>query len=69
MLYYSIYPPEVILNEEELEQKEVQREIEYAGKRVIVTLDAQGEQRISRLLSTDPNDFLDPRWTPGNMIF
>lgn len=69
MLYYSIYPPEVILSEEEHEQEEVQREIEVAGKRMIVTVGAQGEQRISRLLSTDPNDFLDPRWTPGNMIF
>ena len=68
MLYYSIYPLEVILNED-IEQKEVYREIEYKGKKMIVTIGAQGEQRITRLLSTDPNDYLDPRWTPGNIIF
>lgn len=68
MFYYSIYPPEVILNEE-LDQKEVHREVEFEGKKMIVTIDAQGEQRITRLISTDPNDFLDPRWNPGNIIF
>ncbi|HHW12455.1 MAG TPA: hypothetical protein GXX33_05585, partial [Firmicutes bacterium] len=27
-----------------------------------------GERVITRLLSTDPADYLDPRWTPGNVI-
>ncbi|HBK69602.1 MAG TPA: hypothetical protein DEB05_14520 [Firmicutes bacterium] len=68
MLFYSIYPLEVILDVDP-EEEEVYKEIEFEGKKFLVTVDNRGEQRITRLLSTDPNDFLDPRWTPGNMIF
>jgi hypothetical protein len=70
MLYYSIYPLEVILGMEDAEEKPEQwRELEVDGKRVLVRMDSRGEQTITRLLSTDPEDFLNPRFTPGNVIF
>jgi hypothetical protein len=70
MLYYSVYPLEVILGTEDEEEKaERWRELELDGKRVLVRMDSRGEQTITRLLSTDPEDFLNPRFTPGNVIF
>ncbi|HBL36078.1 MAG TPA: hypothetical protein DDZ55_04625 [Firmicutes bacterium] len=69
MLFYSIYPLEVILGTEEEEKPEQWRELEVDGKRVLVSMNSKGEQTISRLLSTDPEDFLNPRFTPGNVIF
>ncbi|NLC53200.1 MAG: hypothetical protein GX770_04470 [Firmicutes bacterium] len=69
MLFYSIYPLAVVLEEEEGTKKPEQwREIEVEGKTVLVTVNSRGEQVIARLLSTDPADYLDPRWTPGNVI-
>lgn len=68
MLFYSIYPLEVVLAEEEEDQPGEWRELEVEGKKVLVTVSPRGEQIITRLLSTDPADFLDPRWTPGNVI-
>lgn len=68
MILYSIYPVEVILGEED-ESEESYREVEFEGRKIVVVVDGRGEQRISRLISTDPNDFLDPRWSPGNIIF
>ncbi len=68
MLFYSIYPLEVILAEDGGDQPDQWREVEVEGKKVLVTVNRRGEQVISRLLSTDPADFLDPRWTPGNVI-
>ena len=70
MLFYSIYPLEVILGSEDEEEKPEQwRELEVEGKRVLVTVNHRGEQVITRLLSTDPEDFLNPRLMPGNVIF
>ncbi|NLY92369.1 MAG: hypothetical protein GX081_12305 [Firmicutes bacterium] len=68
MLFYSIYPLEVVLAEEEEDQPGEWRELEVEGKKVLVTVSPRGEQIITRLLSTDPADFLAPRWTPGNVI-
>ncbi|HHT05728.1 MAG TPA: hypothetical protein GXZ97_05615 [Hydrogenispora sp.] len=69
MLFYSIYPLAVVLAEEEgMEKPEQWRELEVEGKKVLVTVNNRGEQVIARLLSTDPADYLDPRWTPGNVI-
>ncbi len=68
MILYSIYPVELVMGEGE-EGEESYREVEYEGRKIVVKVDGRGEQRISRLISTDPNDFLDPRWSPGNIIF
>ena len=70
MLFYSIYPLEAIFGaDDEQEETEKWRELEVEGKRLLVNVNTRGEQVITRLLSTDPADYLDPRWTPGNVIF
>ncbi|NLW59035.1 MAG: hypothetical protein GX073_01650 [Firmicutes bacterium] len=68
MLFYSIYPLAMVLEEEGAEELEPWRELEIEGRKVLVTVNSRGEQVIARLLSTDPADYLDPRWTPGNVI-
>ena len=40
----------------------------WNGRQVVCQRDPQGEWRLTRLLSTDPNDFLDPRWQPGTIV-
>lgn len=58
----------MVLEEEGAEELEPWRELEIEGRKVLVTVNSRGEQVIARLLSTDPADYLDPRWTPGNVI-
>ena len=38
------------------------------GRMVLVTPGADGMGTVERLLSTDPADYLDPRWQPGTRI-
>ncbi len=39
-----------------------------AGRVCVVRVGADGRRRLDRLLSTDPRDFLDPRWAPGQLV-
>ncbi len=34
----------------------------------LVRVGPDGRRRVERLLSTDPRDFLDPRWQPGQLV-
>ena len=34
----------------------------------LVQVGPDGRRRLERLLSTDPRDFLDPRWQPGQLV-
>ncbi|OWZ84305.1 YlzJ-like family protein [Natranaerobius trueperi] len=43
-------------------------EIEHKGRTVIVEPVNSFQGKVVRLISTDPNDFLDPTYQPGNMI-
>jgi len=44
-------------------------EVEIEGKRVFFTPEGPGQGKIVRMLSTDPQDYMDPRFDPGNMMF
>lgn len=39
-----------------------------AGVDLLVEVLPGGQGRVSRLLSTDPYDFLDPRFQPGTLV-
>lgn len=69
MILYTIYPPEYVLDDPEQAGGAVFQEVEVEGRKILLEIDGEGQGRISRLISTDPDDFLDPRWNPGNMIF
>lgn len=65
MILYTIVPWEVIFqDDEEIQPPHL---INAAGRTFSVRKTAEGDV-IERLHSTDPNDFLDQRWNPGNLI-
>ncbi|MCL8208011.1 MAG: YlzJ-like family protein [Actinomycetia bacterium] len=41
---------------------------DVAGRPCLVRTGADGRRRLERLLSTDPRDFLDPRFAPGRLV-
>ncbi|MCL6451540.1 MAG: YlzJ-like family protein [Acetobacteraceae bacterium] len=43
-------------------------EVEYDGRRLLVQPISGVEGRIVRLISTDPADYLNPAWQPGQPI-
>lgn len=83
-LLYSIYPPEVVLAAQEQKHDQMpvelvaavtsvdgQRryaEIKWGDVYLIVCKIGPGRAKIVRLISTDPDDYLDPRFTPGSEI-
>ncbi len=67
MLLYSVQPPEVVWSESETPAPTV---LEIPGnRRLIVERDPAGGWRVVRLSSTEPRDYLDPRWRPGQRLF
>ena len=38
------------------------------GRLCLIRRDSDGLERLERLLSTDPSDFLDPRFQPNSLI-
>ncbi|MGE5550716.1 MAG: YlzJ-like family protein [Bacteroidota bacterium] len=73
MFLYTIVPAEIIFADEEDDGARVpagEQLVEMAGGvRLLVQRDGKGGATVSRLLSTDPQDFLDARWQPGNRVW
>jgi hypothetical protein len=67
LVLYTVIPPEEVLAEEETAAGQP-FEMTVGGRKLLVAPEGPGQGRIMQLLSTDPADFLDPRWSPGNMI-
>lgn len=82
-LLYSIFPAEVVYSESSPAEAPVHAsfesslllaaqgpfvEVEFGGARLIVVRTADGGARVVRLISTDPRDYLDPRFSPGEDI-
>lgn len=40
-----------------------------SGRLCLIRVDTRGVPRLERLLSTDPQDYLDTRWQPGQPIW
>ena len=64
-MLYTVMPLEVVLHDSS--QLPAQESM-YLGRQVICATDESGCSRIVRLLSTNPQDFLDPRFYPGTAI-
>lgn len=64
MILYTIIPWEEIFQEEDIQPTHL---VNAAGRTFSVRRTEEGDV-IERLHSTDPNDFLDNRWNPGNLI-
>lgn len=70
MILYTILPDQVVLDEEDeaSEKADKQQLIEYDGRQILIEPLTENEWQIIRLLSSDPQDFLNPRYQPGNIV-
>ncbi|TCP30276.1 YlzJ-like protein [Scopulibacillus darangshiensis] len=68
MILYTIYPHDVIFDEEEDQAKKKQKTLEMNGVKLIVEETEGDDYKILQLISSDPNHFLDQRYQPGEMV-
>ena len=66
MLYYSIVPGEKIFTEEESELEF--KEVEIAGTRLLLRLTSEGKGKIARVISSNPQEYLDSPYQPGTEV-
>ncbi|MGE5578837.1 MAG: YlzJ-like family protein [Bacillota bacterium] len=66
MVLYSIYPPEVVLGQVENPEPRFFT-VELDGRTLVLEM-KDGRAQIVRLLSTNPRDYLDSRWQPGQAL-
>lgn len=66
MFLYTIVPAEAIFDEDEITPAVP---VYSNGRTVTVRQQSGGVGVVDQLLSTDPNDFLDPRWQPGTRVW
>lgn len=71
-LLYTIVPPEAIFGMDGGVEGDVGGEelaVEVQGIPMLVEPAGMGCGKVRRILSTNPQDFLDPRWQPGVMVY
>ncbi len=73
MLLYTIVPPEVVFGEndqgEPVSLPENQtHELNLNGRKFMLRQLQNGQFQIDRLISTNPEDYLNPDWQPGALI-
>lgn len=68
MVIYTIVPPEELWEEDSPTPLEQPIKATLGGISVLVQPTGEGVGRVERVLSTDPNHFLDPRVTPGTSV-
>lgn len=66
MLLWSIIPEEIVFNG--FEQAQEYESFQYLGRDVLVSREKNGERKIVRLLSSNPKDYCDQRFSPGATI-
>lgn len=69
-ILYTIVPPEIIFGEDEDGEERSGREtaVEVGGVTLLVEPDGFGRGTVKRVISTDPDDYLDQRWQPGMTV-
>ena len=65
-MIWSIMPEELIIGDSE--HSAVMKEVVYQNRRLLATPLPNGRMCIVRMLSSDPKDFMDARFQPGNII-
>lgn len=66
MILYTPLPMELVL--EGIDKERCLAEIEIHGVKVLVEDSPAGQKVINKVLSTDPNVFLNPLFQPGNIV-
>ncbi|KAB2954334.1 hypothetical protein F9B85_01190 [Heliorestis acidaminivorans] len=67
MIIYTPLPAEMVLKGLEPSVPEMSN-ITYKGKSVMGYKKEDGHYELTRILSTDPQDFLDPQLQPGRTV-
>lgn len=71
-MFYTIVPMEVIFGEDAVggvEESTIgEQTVQIGDATLLVEPDGMGRGKVKRVLSTDPNHYLDPRWQPGMAI-
>lgn len=65
MILYTVMPLEAIFQEDE---GGGYQDLIIGGVQLEVEQTAPGRGRITRIISTNPQDYLDPRWQPGTEV-
>ncbi|HEX6923526.1 MAG TPA: YlzJ-like family protein [Bacillales bacterium] len=70
MILYTVLPDQAVLSgEDEIEEHaKKQRYIEIGGRQVLIETVSDTECKIIRLISSDPQDYLNSRYQPGNIV-
>jgi hypothetical protein len=66
VIIYTPLPIDVVLSG--FEQHRDWREIDLDGVTAVVEPAGQDRGRIVKIISTDPNDFMNPRYAPGTEV-
>ncbi|MCS1351251.1 YlzJ-like family protein [Mechercharimyces sp. CAU 1602] len=67
MIHYTVLPHELIYLDPDQPQADT-KEVVIDGVTVEVLMNTSGQAQIVRLLSSDPEHFLNPRLQPGSQI-
>lgn len=65
MILYTVMPLEAIFQEDE---GGGYQDLIIEGVQLEVEQTTPGRGRITRIISTNPQDYLDPRWQPGTEV-
>ena len=66
MVLYTPMPIEEVLKDQDKIREF--KEIDYQGRKIQVEMLENGQYRIARILSSSPQDFLDPQLQPGLVL-
>jgi hypothetical protein len=75
MMFYTIIPMEFIFGEDESQEEKPERntdedeiEIKRGSVSLMVRPHLPGQYIVSRIVSTNPRDYLKPDWQPGSIV-
>lgn len=71
MILYTIYDPNVIFKPQSFSEKQANAsylELNFDGITVQVSQTNNKDYRVERIISTNPSDYLNPRFQPGSII-
>lgn len=68
MIIYSTVPMEVIFQNFEQMEKQELKELSYGAMTMLVEPTGPYEGKIVRLISPNPQDYLNPQYMPGQKI-
>lgn len=66
-MLWTIMPEDVIF--EESNKINSAEEYLYFNRKILALPAKEGKVKIVQLISSNPIDYLDPRFTPGNLVF